>query len=101
MPCSTSPRKRGLTRCARILREQWATAVLLGRAFQAFCGEAACGPEGETSSEPSLRALLPEDVNTVPTGDVADRLTVIKGPSDTRTRLLLGFAKLADPWAAD
>jgi hypothetical protein len=95
-----------LTRCARILREQWAaaqtlTAVLLGRAFQAFCGEAACGPEGETSSEPSLRALLPEDVNTVPTGDVADRLTVIKGPSDTRTRLLLGFAKLADPWAAD
>ena len=65
---------------ARILREQWAaaqtltaTAVLLGRAFQAFCGEAACGPEGETSSEPSLRALLPEDVNTVPTGDVADR----------------------------
>ena len=91
---------------ARILREQWAaaqtlTAVLLGRAFQAFCGEAACGPEGETSSEPSLRALLPEDVNTVPTGDVADRLTVIKGPSDTRTRLLLGFAKLADPRAAD
>ena len=63
---------------ARILREQWAaaqtlTAVLLGRAFQAFYGEAACGPEGETSSEPSLRALLPEDVNTVPTGDVADR----------------------------
>ena len=88
---------------ARILREQWAAAqtltaaaVLLGRAFQAFCGEAACGPEGETSSEPSLRALLPEDVNTVPDGDVADRLTVIKGPSNTLAGLLLGFAKLAD-----